>query len=86
MTRAAALFVLGVAALLVGAACAFVAHHNLQLGSELSQQVHANQDVRATIAERAARVLERRAQLRAEFDREWHTPTDAASQEESVAQ
>ena len=86
MTRAAALFVLGLAALIVGAACAFVAHHNLQLGGELSQQVHTNQDVRATIAERAARVLERRAELRAEFDREWYTPLETPSAEELAAQ
>lgn len=72
MTRAAALFVLGLAALLVGGAAAFVAHHNTVLGSELAQQVHVNQDLRATIAERAQRVLEHRAELRGAFDREWH--------------
>ncbi|MEZ5979864.1 MAG: hypothetical protein R3F34_16860 [Planctomycetota bacterium] len=76
MNRAAALFLLGAAAIAVGTASALVAHENNRVADELARAVHRQNDLRVLIDASEERIAETTARLRREFDRD-ELPTRA---------
>jgi len=69
VSRAACLYLLGAAVVVLGTFTASLAHGNTAIASELSKEVHALDDTRARIQSTRARVEARVAELRAEFVR-----------------